>query len=56
VYEAYVERSAENDLKEYHTTIFHRIISQIKTFAVNPRPSGCRKLTAILTLGTAALG
>jgi mRNA interferase RelE/StbE len=45
VYEVYVERAAENDLKHLPTTVFHRIIPEIKTLAENPRPSGCRKLT-----------
>jgi mRNA interferase RelE/StbE len=45
VYEVYLERSAENDLKRLPTSIFHRIIPQIKTLAENPRPSGCRKIT-----------
>jgi mRNA interferase RelE/StbE len=44
VYEVYLERSAENDLKRLPTTTFHRIIPKIKTLAENPRPSGCRKI------------
>jgi mRNA interferase RelE/StbE len=45
VYEVYLEKAAENDLKRLPTTAFHRIIPQIRTLAENPRPSGCRKLT-----------
>jgi mRNA interferase RelE/StbE len=45
VYEVYLERAAENDLKRLPATTFHRIIHQIRTLAENPRPSGCRKLT-----------
>ena len=45
MYEVYLERSAENDLKRLPTSIFHHIIPQIKTLAANPRPSGCRKIT-----------
>jgi mRNA interferase RelE/StbE len=45
VYEVYLERSAEIDLKRLPTSIFHRIIPQIKTLSGNPRPSGCRKIT-----------
>ena len=45
MYEVYVEKAAENDLKRLPTTTFHRIIPQIRTLAENPRPSGCRKLT-----------
>ena len=44
MYEVYLERSAENDLKRLPTSIFHRIIPQIKTLTENPRPSGCRKI------------
>ena len=44
MYEVYLERSAENDIKRLPTPIFHRIIRQIKTLAENPRPSGCRKI------------
>jgi mRNA interferase RelE/StbE len=45
VYEVYVERTAESDLKRLPTNTFQRIIFQIRTLAENPRPSGCRKLT-----------
>jgi mRNA interferase RelE/StbE len=45
VYEVYIEKAAENDLKRLPTTTFHRIILQIKSLAENPRPSSCRKLT-----------
>ena len=45
MYEVYLERSAENDLKRLPTSTFDRIVHQIKTFAENPRPSGCRKIT-----------
>ncbi len=45
MYEVYLERSAENDLKRLPTSIFHRIIPQIKALVENPRPSGCRKIT-----------
>jgi len=44
VYEVYLEKVAENDLKRLPTTIFQRVIPQIKALAENPRPSGCRKL------------
>ena len=45
MYEVYVEKAAENDLKRLPTTTFQRIIFRIRTLAENPRPSGCRKLT-----------
>jgi mRNA interferase RelE/StbE len=45
VYEVYLEKSVENDLKRLPTTTFHHVISVLKTLGKNPRPSGCRKLT-----------
>ena len=45
MYEVYLERSAENDLKRLPTSAFDRIVHQIKSLAENPRPSGCRKIT-----------
>jgi mRNA interferase RelE/StbE len=45
VYEVYVEKAAENDLKRLPPSTFDRIAYQIKTLAENPGPSGCRKLT-----------
>jgi len=45
VYEVYLERSAENDLKRLPTSTLDRIVHQIKTLAENPRPLGCRKIT-----------
>jgi mRNA interferase RelE/StbE len=44
VYEVYLEKAAENDLKRLPTATFQRIIPQIRALAENPRPSGCRKL------------
>jgi len=44
VYEVYLEKAAENDLKRLPTTTFHRIIPHIKALAENPRPSSWRKL------------
>ena len=45
MYEVYVEKAAENDLKRLPTITFQRIIFQIRTLAENPRPSGCSKFT-----------
>jgi mRNA interferase RelE/StbE len=45
VYEVYIEKAAENDLKRLPTTTFQRVIPHIKSLSENPRPSGCRKLT-----------
>ena len=45
MYEIFLERAAERDLKHVSAGDFHRIIKHIKTLAENPRPSGCRKIT-----------
>ncbi len=44
MYEVYLEKSAENDLKRLPPSIFQRIIPQLKTLANKPRPLGCRKI------------
>ena len=45
MYEIYLERGAERDLKRLSAHDFRRIITLIKALAENPRPSGCRKIT-----------
>lgn len=45
MYEVYLERAAERDLKRLAAESFHRVISSIKALGVNPRPAGCRKLS-----------
>jgi mRNA interferase RelE/StbE len=45
VYDVYLERAAENDLKRLPASTFHRIVPQIKSLAENPRPPGCHKIT-----------
>jgi mRNA interferase RelE/StbE len=45
VYEVYLERAAERDLRQLSVEDFHRVISHIKALADDPRPSGCRKIT-----------
>lgn len=45
MYEVYLERAAERDLKRLPVETFHRIVPRIRALAENPRPPGCRKLT-----------
>ncbi len=45
MYDIYIERTAERDLKKLSAETFKRIIPQIKALADNPRPAGCRKIT-----------
>jgi mRNA interferase RelE/StbE len=44
VYELYLERVAERDLRRLSAHGFRRIIRHIKALAENPRPPGCRKI------------
>jgi len=45
VYEVYLERAAEQDLKRLSARNFRRIIPQIEALAENPRPVNCRKIS-----------
>jgi len=45
VYEVWLEKSAERDIKKLPAQIFTTIIRKIKLLATNPKPSGCRKIT-----------
>ena len=45
MYEVFLERRAERDLKKLSTEMFNRIIPHLKALSENPKPSGCRKIT-----------
>lgn len=45
MYKLYLERAAERDLKRLSTENFHRLITEIKMLAKEPRPPGARKIT-----------
>jgi mRNA interferase RelE/StbE len=45
VYEVYVEKSAERDLKKLSAADFARIIPHLKDLATDARPVGSRKIT-----------
>ena len=45
MYEVYLERAAERDLKALSIQNVHRILPHIKALSRNPKPSGCRKIT-----------
>ena len=45
MYEVFLERRAERDLKRLPAGIFNRLIPHIKALSENPKPSGCRKIT-----------
>jgi len=44
VYEVYLERKAERDLKRLSSYDFSQIIAHVKALAKNPRPKGSHKL------------
>lgn len=45
MYELYLERAAERDLKRLSTEDFRRIVKHLKALADDPRPPGCRKIS-----------
>ena len=45
-YEVYLERAAEQDLKQLSARNFQRIILRIRALAENPRPVGCRRISS----------
>ena len=45
MYEVYLERAAERDLKKLSAKDFRSIISRLKPLSRTPRPSGCHKIT-----------
>jgi hypothetical protein len=51
VYDIYLERSAEHDLKKLPKDLFQKIISHIKDMAINPRPPGSRKIKSSKMIG-----
>ena len=44
MYEVYLERAAERDLRHLSSEEFHRVIPRIKALSETPRPSRCRKI------------
>ncbi len=45
MYELYLERAAERDLKRLSTEDFRRVVKHVKALAEEPRPLGCRKIS-----------
>ena len=44
MYDVYLEKAAERDLKRLQPKIFQQIIFHIKGLVDTPRPSGCHKI------------
>jgi len=45
VYEVYIERAAERDLRRLARDDVRRVIAHVKALAEDPRPSGSRKIS-----------
>ncbi len=45
MYEIYLERRAERDLKRLSTEDFYKMISRIRSLSEEPRPPNCRKIS-----------
>ena len=45
MYEIYLERRAERDLKKISSPLFDKILYKIKSLRKNPRPTNCKKIT-----------
>jgi mRNA interferase RelE/StbE len=45
VYDIYIEKAAERDLKKLPAADFERIIPHLKSLAEDARPSGARKIS-----------
>ena len=44
MYEIYLERSAEKDLRKLRPPFFNTVLTKIKALANNPHPRGSRKI------------
>ena len=44
MYDVYLERAAEQDLRRLPAEVFYRIMPRIRALADEPRPPGCHKL------------
>lgn len=56
VYEVYLERAAERDLKRLGPREFSRVIAAISALAEDPRPLGCRKLLGSVNVWRVRVG
>lgn len=45
MYEIFLERTAERDLRRLRPEEFRRVIRVVRELADTPRPPGCRKIT-----------
>jgi len=45
LYELFIERRAEKDLKKVDASLFSLIVEKIKSLSENPHPAGSRKLS-----------
>jgi len=45
VYEVFLEKRAEREIKKLPAELFYRFIPKLKSLSENPKPPGCRKIT-----------
>jgi len=45
MYDIYLERTAEKDLRKLDDEVFRKVVAKIKELSGNPRPPGSRKIT-----------
>lgn len=45
MYEVFLERAAQRDVRRLTAQEFHRVVAVIIALAEDPRPPGCRKLS-----------
>ena len=46
MYAVLLEAGAERSLRRLDAVVFRRVVAALRILADNPRPAGCRKLTA----------
>lgn len=44
MYDVYIERAAERDIKRFSEQIVHRIVPKLRSLSEDLRPDGCRKI------------
>ena len=45
MYEVFLEKRAEREIKKLPAELFYRFIPKLKSLSENPKPPGCRKIT-----------
>ena len=56
MYEIFIERTAEKDIKNLPLGVSHRVIPAIKSLSLTPRPSECCKISGSKNLWRIRIG